>query len=98
MQLFIILLGVFSVLSGAVFFLRSVSPYRWYVLCKVLGTTYLTAVYSYFVIHGWPGPPASRLLTHTDDFICLFIRPGAIMLFSWLILDAYLRNWGKKRW
>jgi hypothetical protein len=94
-QLFIIILGVFSVISGAVFFWRSISPYRWYVLCKVIGTTYLTVVYSYFVIQGWIGIPEFHYIAHEIEFIYLFIRPGAIMLFSWLILDAYLRRWGK---
>jgi hypothetical protein len=97
-QIFIILLGVFSVLSGFVFFWRSVSPYRWYVLCKVIGTAYLTAVYIYFIIHGWIGFPASRHPDHDITFVFLFIRPGAIMLFSWLILDAYLRSWGRDSW
>jgi len=93
--LFIIFLGIFSVVSGFIFFLRSKSPYRWYALCKVIGVFYLTGIYTYFIIHRWLDFPASYIPIHASDFIFYFIRPGAIMFFSWLILDVYLRSWGK---
>ena len=96
-QAVIILLGIFAVVSGFIFFWRSKSPYRWYALCKVAGATYLTIIYAGFIFHEWNDIKKLHQYGNVLDFISLYVRPGAIMFFGWLILDAYLRDWGKKK-
>ena len=95
-QLIIIFLGIFAVVSGFIFFWRSTSPYRWYVLCKTIGVFYLTVVYTVFIYDRWFNSDFLHNFMDMPNFINLYVRPAAILFLGWFSLDIYIRKWGKK--
>jgi hypothetical protein len=90
----VILLGLIGIAANLAFVFYGKSPYRSYILFKCLCVLYATVAYSLYAVDrfwfdiNWITP---------DNFRFICIRPLVVMLFTWFILDAYLRRWGRWR-
>ena len=90
----VILFGIIGIVLNIIYIIYSKSPYKYYILFKVLCITYAVVAYAFYATDKYWFDISWVTF---ENFRVVCIRPLVVMLLTWFILDAYLRRWGRWR-